>query len=251
MQEKRVKILCLFLLFLISSVQASYPSEKLNITTYYPSPYGEYRQLRVRGNTYLGTTITSGHVGIGTTSPGVALAVSGNFNTGKQTESQLTYAGQVAIVNNTAPQIDFIDTDHNDWAIHVNGNYMYFIRSPWEYAELIIDGAGNVGIGTGPSAKLHVAGTAQFDGDVTGLTLDCTTVTGSSTSTGAGWKSATATCASDYVLFGCGDGSTFSDEHWGRYVYPSAADTCTAGVWRNTGTASVTYYAYARCCRIR
>jgi hypothetical protein len=54
----------------------------------------------------------------------------------------------------SAPQIDFVDSDHNDWAIHVNGNRLHFIREPWNVIDLVLDGAGNVGIGTANPANI-------------------------------------------------------------------------------------------------
>jgi hypothetical protein len=106
----------------------------------------------------------SGNVGIGTPTPSVKLDVNGvvraasTFNVAKDPDSGLSNGGALVIKSN-APQIDFIDTDHNDWAIHVNSNRMYFIRQPWNYTDLVLDGAGNVGIGTeSPGAKLQVAG---------------------------------------------------------------------------------------------
>lgn len=64
----------------------------------------------------------------------------------------------------SSPQIDFIDSDHNDWSIHVNSNKMYFIRQPWSFTDLVLDGAGHVGIGTDnpTQAKLVVLGSAAL-----------------------------------------------------------------------------------------
>ncbi len=44
-----------------------FAEESITITTYYPSPYGSYNELRTYSNTYLATA--GGNVGIGTTSP--------------------------------------------------------------------------------------------------------------------------------------------------------------------------------------
>ena len=108
----------------------------------------------------------SGNVGIGTMTPGAKLTVSGANNASKDPESGITAGGQLAIKGN-APQIDFIDIDHNDWSIHVNSNKMYFIRQPWEYTDLVLDGSGKVGIGTAdPQAKLHVLGDLLVKGAV-------------------------------------------------------------------------------------
>lgn len=112
--------------------------------------------FRHEGNT-LFTLKDDGNVGIGTSEPGQRLVVDGSYNAGKHSDNNLTNSGTLAIRSN-APQIDFIDTDHNDWAIHVNSNKMYFIRQPWEYTDLVLDGAGKVGIGTDrPETKLTIS----------------------------------------------------------------------------------------------
>lgn len=118
----------------------------------------------IQGN---GLRVTAGNVGIGTASAAQKLMVVGNHNAGKDPDSGLSSGGQIAIKSN-APQLDFIDTDHNDWSIHVNNNRLYFIRQPWEHADLVLDGAGNVGIGTvSPGAKLEVNGAGKFTGALT------------------------------------------------------------------------------------
>jgi hypothetical protein len=108
----------------------------------------------------------TGNVGIGSVTPFGKLDVNGIvrasslFNASKDPDSGMSNGGSLVIKSN-APQIDFIDTDHNDWSIHVNSNKMYFIRQPWNYKDLVLDGAGNIGIGTdSPVAKLEVNGTA-------------------------------------------------------------------------------------------
>ena len=98
----------------------------------------------------------TGNVGIGTVNPGNKLTVQGNFNESKDPESGISNGGLLALKGN-APQIDFIDTEHGDWAIHVNDGRMYFIREPWEYEDLVLDGKGNIGIGSHlPEAKLNI-----------------------------------------------------------------------------------------------
>ncbi|MDD2702530.1 MAG: hypothetical protein PHC33_00790 [Candidatus Omnitrophica bacterium] len=52
-------------------------AEDLTITTYYPSPYGSYEELQTSNNTYLATG--GGFVGIGNTTAGEKLDVTGNI----------------------------------------------------------------------------------------------------------------------------------------------------------------------------
>ena len=99
----------------------------------------------------------TGNVGIGTAESGNKLTIQGVSNQYRDPESGITNGGLLALKGN-APQIDFIDTEHGDWAIHVNEGRMYFIREPWEYEDLVLDGKGNIGIGTSvPEAKLNIS----------------------------------------------------------------------------------------------
>ena len=106
----------------------------------------------------------SGNVGIGTTLPEHRLIVDAtNAPTAKASYSRLTGKGALAIKGN-APQLDFIDTSNGgsdrDWAIHANDGRLWFIHSPWEYSNLVIDASSEtakVGIGThSPKGKLHL-----------------------------------------------------------------------------------------------
>lgn len=111
---------------------------------------------------------TSGNVGIGTTNAGHKLTVEGPWLDRQAAGSDLAKQGILAIRSNS-PQLDFLDPDATakDWAIQVKNNKLSFIRSPWESSDLVLDGAGNVGIGTNsPNQKLHVAGGLRVGGDL-------------------------------------------------------------------------------------
>ena len=108
----------------------------------------------------------SGRLGVGTVKPAVQLDVAGvvrfmaNSNANKDPDSRLSTGGNLVLKGNM-PQIDFLDTDHLDWAIQVNANKLRFVREPWLDTDLVLDGAGNIGMGTdAPRAKLEVRGGA-------------------------------------------------------------------------------------------
>lgn len=108
---------------------------------------------------------SEGNVGIGTPgSPTAKLDVNGivrvasGWDSARDPDSAMSKGGSLVIKSN-CPQIDFLDTDGNDWSIHVNGNKMRFIRQPWDDHDLVLDGAGKVGIGTAdPVTTLDVMG---------------------------------------------------------------------------------------------
>ena len=115
-----------------------------------------YSWIQSHGSKPLSINAIGNNVGIGTVNPGNKLTIQGNFNESKDPEGGIANGGLLALKGN-APQIDFIDTEHGDWAIHVNEGRMYFIREPWEHQDLVLDGRGNIGIGSSvPQAKLNI-----------------------------------------------------------------------------------------------
>ncbi|MFH1245239.1 MAG: hypothetical protein V1662_02015 [Candidatus Omnitrophota bacterium] len=59
-------------------------AEELRLTTYYPAPYGIYKELETTDNTYL--AVNSGNVGIGLETPRAKLEVLGNIIAADPTE---------------------------------------------------------------------------------------------------------------------------------------------------------------------
>jgi hypothetical protein len=98
-----------------------------------------------------------GNVGIGTTSPGRLLHVSGTGTDG--TQVQINGTGDSA-------GIKLIPVSGDNWEIQANTSNQFFVYNRTDSAyRFLIDGSGNVGIGTtAPSEKLHVAGNAYISG---------------------------------------------------------------------------------------
>ncbi|MFC1522945.1 hypothetical protein ACFL6Y_11110, partial [Elusimicrobiota bacterium] len=78
-------------------------AERLTITSYYPSPYGAYKELRSTGKTLLATTPiatdANSKVGIGVTNPTVKLDVAQN-NAIKVGQAYLSSGGNYAHLAN-------------------------------------------------------------------------------------------------------------------------------------------------------
>ncbi len=133
--------------------------ETITITTYYPSPYGEYNELRTHSNTYLATD--SGSVGIGTMNleSGRKLEVVGG-GTDRHTASFIGSDG-------TGIALGYVSNFPNKGSIQAfNKNE----NPPARYKDLLFNvGGGNVGIGTDNPGdyKLYVNGNQYLNGNLT------------------------------------------------------------------------------------
>lgn len=65
----RRELVALAVLAIVGAAPGVLSTEQLTLTTYYPSPYGVYTQLRSRNDAYLATA-AGGRVGVGTNAPG-------------------------------------------------------------------------------------------------------------------------------------------------------------------------------------
>jgi hypothetical protein len=142
-------------------------AEDISISTFYPSPYGNYQELETTGNTSLATT--SGSVGVGTTgalaeAAGNKLEVngigqfSGTTQIGAVTQGYYGDGTNLAIrgFNNPAGGTFFqtFGGGSTNMTIANNGN-------------ITLTPTGNVGIGTAaPTQKLDVVGNAMVNGSL-------------------------------------------------------------------------------------
>jgi len=155
----------------------SQAEENLTITTYYPSPYGSYRELTTTGNTTLATS--SGNVGIGTTSPTAKLEVNGTIRLPAATTEGRSITMGYGRTDSGYAYIDFIgDTTYSSYGLRIiryntgadaqsriihRGAGLLVIQTV-DSGNIVLTG-GNVGIGTtAPTHLLHLSGGAYCDG---------------------------------------------------------------------------------------
>lgn len=146
--------------------------ETLTITTYYPSPYGSYKELITSGNTYLATD--SGNVGIGTNTPLEKLHVNGNIRGNRAGAIRISTGYGYVDVGPRNTSYCHITTDRTRFyfnkEIRVNtgliGSYdeNLQLRTSGSTRMTILNSNGNVGIGTAsPGQKLDVNGDIRTD----------------------------------------------------------------------------------------
>lgn len=138
----------IYLIFIVRLVE----TETLQITTYYPAPYGAYASILTTRDTYLARD--GGNVGIGTTNPEVKLDVIGAIKWG-------TYRGRligdqgasIELGGRGTPYIDFSNDMYSDYDMRI-----------------ILTGDDELTITGG---RLRVAGDLLVEGRILGL---CTVV---------------------------------------------------------------------------
>lgn len=103
LSKKNVSVLMIIILFICAGTACASEQKKLIITTYFPAPYGRYKELTTTDNTYL--AVNGGGVGIGVgvgstgpntllqvgTSPGPGLFVQTSGNVGMGTTNPSSY----------------------------------------------------------------------------------------------------------------------------------------------------------------
>jgi hypothetical protein len=139
--------------------------------------------------------LTSGNVGIGTTSPGTKLEVNGEISSSGST--QIISAGVNGNNNGAAFRLRGATSVNNNWQLANDWNGGYFEITPSTAAggntyttpALAILNSGNVGIGTtGPAAALEVNGTSLFDTNTTYTAPASASLTCFERVIGSGWN---------------------------------------------------------------
>jgi len=165
-------------------------ADEIKFSTYYPAPFGMYREFTTTGKTTLATDEygieTDAQVGIGTTDPGTAklAVIGGNVGIGTTSPAEkLVVDGDVNIRANANTGFSLLlRGDNNElirlgrsdqsgfWDIEIDGNQHFDIGSNSASNIVNITKGGNVGIGTtepgiydGEQTQLDVADYAAVD----------------------------------------------------------------------------------------
>lgn len=170
----RRELVALAALALVAFYPGALSTEQITMTTYYPSPYGVYDQMRSQNNTFL--SYASGAVGIGTTSPApnTKLHVAGNGNR-TQIDGQLGVGGAYTDVYGTGISV----ANRN---VHVQGNEnggWLRVGDAWgltgiysESGDLVM-GSGTGRVRIGPDDSQYLANSCRFVAYAFGNTQYC------------------------------------------------------------------------------
>lgn len=209
------KILFLIFAFLVLLNPSTFADEQITITTYYPSPYGSYREIAAHrmklGTTYSGSAVSvadnnllvEGRVGIGTTSPQDKLHIYDPADSAirLQRSGSSAYA-EWRYVTGTS----FLGTvEHDAFVLMTNNADRIHIHED-----------GNVGIGiANPGIKLEVNGPIRASGTGGNVLHNCRMLDASFSGT-----EASISCAAGEIVVGGGGG-------------------CDSGALRNTRPSSL------------
>lgn len=149
--------------------------ETLTLITYYPAPYGVYRQFRV---THDGTANdfvvdANGRIGIGTNNP------SWQGDPVRNTPVQIVTTDDAILrlvqnqTGNVWSYIEWYNSTQRQWWTGMDNNGDFCIGRGYSTGDIVLDpGSGGVGIGTSsPSADLDIGGTTATSSQSTQLHL--------------------------------------------------------------------------------
>ena len=240
------KISTIFVLIVMFSIiftlLHSFADERITLTTYYPAPYGVYREMRVNGlavgsgyrynpaNVTDGYLLVEGNVGIGTT------------NVGNRSEHlRVAKTGGAKIV---------LDDGNYNWFLElISGStgqkvfaYSDLIFGSSAVERMRITSAGNVGIGTvSPTAAAAPNGQATENLDVNDVWLR-----GANAGAG-GWASAVGASYPNCTWEGGGSNLPHANDNtW--YEARCAAGCVVRGMRTKEGPAHWEYHQILCCC---
>ena len=127
-----MKIITFFILLFVFMHLICFAQETMTITTYYPSPFGIYKELRTTHDTYLATE--GGNVGVGTDAPEAKLDVNGLIKLGFYDDS---------VGSGNKPP----NASHNEGAIYYDtaGKSIYYSNG---FNWLPMDGGSKIEVGS-------------------------------------------------------------------------------------------------------
>ena len=189
-------LLGLAVLAVVALKPGALSTEQLTMTTYYPSPYGVYDQMRATNNAYL--AYTGGSVGIGTTAPpgGVKFNVAGGGNT-SQFDGRVGVGG--AYVDTYGTGISVANRN-----VHVQGNEVgswlrvgdaWAINGIYSESGDIVVGAQSGRVRIGPNDSQYLANACRWVGYSFGTTDYCP-------NGGTGWSALAYTNTSGQIAGG-------------------------------------------------
>jgi hypothetical protein len=153
----RDKALLLLSLFFLCWHPKPLGSETLQLTTYYPAPYGGYVSLLTTGRTLMARD--SGVVGIGTPNPIAKLDIVGTGNA----TVDLQVNGRIRTGDANGNGGMWLSTANDGFMGNVGGNVGFWTNGAGWDAFQITKNNGFVGIGTqGPTRRLHVNGDVRI-----------------------------------------------------------------------------------------